>query len=141
MCEDVEEVNQSITNLTLMEAILEPQINSTEFGSIIINDDSYDYDILINTKGMVKKRQKKLSKNVHGTSHILSLLEAEYIYEEGIEKVIIGSGQEGILTLSDDAQRFFDQHHCKVEISPTPLAVDKWNKEVKKSIGLFHITC
>lgn len=120
---------------------MEPKINSTEFGNIIINDLSYDYDIQIDSHGTVKKRKKKLSKNVHGTSHILSLIEAEYIYEEGTEKLIIGSGQEGILTLSDDAQKFFDKHHCKVEISPTPLAVDKWNKAVKNTIGLFHITC
>ena len=120
---------------------MEPKISCSEFGNIIVGEMCYDYDIIIDTNGEIRKRQKKLSKNVHGTSHILSLLEAEYIYEDGTERIIIGSGQEGILTLSDDAQRFFDQKNCKVEIRPTPDAVDKWNRSEKKTIGVFHITC
>ena len=125
----------------IQEVKLEPKISSSEFGNIIVGEMCYDYDIIIDTNGEIKKRQKKLSKNVHGTSHILSVQEAEYIYEEGTERIIIGSGQEGILTLSDDAQSFFNKRNCKVEINPTPVAVDKWNKSEKKTIGVFHITC
>ncbi|MFA8342933.1 MAG: MTH938/NDUFAF3 family protein [Rhodothermaceae bacterium] len=120
---------------------MKPKVSSTQFGTIIINDQCYDYDIYIDASGKINKRMKKLSKKIHGTTHILSLPEAELIYEEGVEKIIIGSGYEGILTLSDDAKRFFEMHNCKVEINPTPVAVDNWNKEIKKSVGLFQITC
>lgn len=120
---------------------MKPVINSNDFGTVIINDTCYDYDIFIDIQGNVKKRMKKLSKKVHGTAHILSLLEAEYIYQEGVQKIIIGSGYEGILTLSDDAKHFFEKHNCAVEINSTPVAIDNWNKEKKKTIGLFQITC
>jgi len=123
------------------EEKLEPQVNSTQFGFIVINEQHYDYDIYIDAFGKINKRMKKLSKKVHGTTHILSLPEAELIYNKGVEKIIIGSGYEGILTLSDDAKRFFEMHNCKVEINPTPVAIDNWNKETKKSVGLFQVTC
>ncbi len=120
---------------------MKPSIDKTKFGSITIAGKKYEYDILIRLDGKVFKRKKKLSREIYGTSHILSLDEAKYIYEEGVENVILGSGQDGMLKLSDEAAAFFKDMKCKVELLPTPEAIEHWNDARGATIGLFHITC
>ena len=48
---------------------MKPTIDGTEFGSITISGELYEHDVLIRLSGKVKKRKKKLSKAVYGTSH------------------------------------------------------------------------
>jgi hypothetical protein len=120
---------------------MEPTIDKTKFGSITLAGERYEHDIQIRLNGKIRKRKKKLSKEVYGTSHTLSLAEAEFVYEEGAETIIIGSGQEGMLKLSDEAAAFFKKKECKVKLMPTPEAVHEWNKAKSPTIGLFHITC
>jgi len=40
---------------------MKPVINKTEFGSITVDEERYDHDIMITLDGKVKKRKKKLS--------------------------------------------------------------------------------
>ena len=120
---------------------MKPKIDKTKFGSITIAGEKYDHDILIRLNGKIENRKKKLSKEVFGTSHIISLSEAEYIYEEGVENIIIGTGQSGLVKLSDEAAAFFQQKNCSVELLPTPEAIHLWNNAKSLTIGLFHITC
>jgi hypothetical protein len=89
----------------------------------------------------VEKRKKKLSKAVYGTSHIVSLDEAKYIYEEGAERLLIGAGQQGLVKLSNEAAEYFQQSKCQVELLPTREAIQAWNKAAGAVIGLFHVTC
>jgi len=120
---------------------MKPHLDKTKFGSITIDGHSYDYDVLIRLNGSVEKRKKKLSKQVFGTSHTLSLAEAEFAYEDGAEKLIFGTGQSGAADLSPDAEAFFQRMGCQVQALPTPEALAAWNKTSGKLIGLFHITC
>jgi hypothetical protein len=120
---------------------LKPKINKTDFGSITIDGVKIDHDVIIRLDGQVKKRKKKLSKAVYGTSHKISLDEAKYVYEKGVNKIIIGSGQTGMVKLSEEAAQYFDKKNCKVKILPTPDAIQLWNDAKKGTIGLFHITC
>ena len=120
---------------------MEPEINRTSFGSITIGGVNYDHDIIIGLEGGIKKRKKKLSKAVYGTSHTISLDEAGFVYQEGAEGIIIGSGQYGVTELSGEAKAFFDQKNCRVELFATPDAMKEWNMAEGKWIGLFHITC
>jgi len=124
-----------------LEEKMKPKIDKTKFGTITVDGKKYEYDILIHLDGTVEKRKKKLSKEVYGTSHTISLAEAEYVYEEGAEKIIIGTGQSGMAGLSDEAVEFFKQKNCPVDLLPTPEAMERWNKAKGKTIGLFHITC
>lgn len=117
------------------------QINKTKFGLIQIEGIKYNHDVIIGLDGVVKKRKKKLSKAIYGTSHKVSLDEAQYVYEKGAELLIIGCGQYGVLYLSSEAEQFFKEKGIKVEISPTPEAIKIWNDTKGKAIGLFHVTC
>ncbi len=79
-------------------------IEKTSFGSITIDGKTYEHDVLIRLSEEIKKRKKKLSKRIYGTSHILSLDEAKHIYEKGCGVIIIGSGQHDSLRLSPEAE-------------------------------------
>jgi len=120
---------------------MNPVINSTQFGSITIEGKEYEKDVMIRLDGSVEKRNKKLSKEKYGTSHKVSLEEAENIYEEGAEKVIIGNGQHGVLELSDEAHQFFRKEECEVIIKPTPKAIKLWNEDKGNVVSMFHLTC
>jgi hypothetical protein len=120
---------------------MHPLIDKTKFGSITINGEKIENDVVIRLDGEVKKRKKKLSKRVYGTSHIVSLEEAEYIYEEGADSLIFGTGQSGMAVLSAEAANFFRDKSCQVKMLPTPEAILAWNESNGGVIGLFHITC
>jgi hypothetical protein len=120
---------------------MKPTIDSTRFGSITISGEDYAHDVLIRLDGQVRKRKKKLSKQVYGTSHILSLAEAEHVYEAGARQLIFGTGQSGAAGLSDEAAEYFRRKECLVETLSTPQAIQAWNETEGKVIGLFHVTC
>jgi len=120
---------------------VKPKISSTEFGSITIAGEVYDHDVQIGLDGQVKKRKKKLSKEVYGTSHTISLAEAKHIHDKGAEYLIIGTGQTGFVELSEEAAAYFKAKDCKVKLLRTPKAIDAWNEAEGAVIGLFHVTC
>lgn len=120
---------------------MKPRIDSTEFGSITIHGDRIEHDVLIRLSGDVEKRKKKLSKAVYGTSHIVSLAEAEFLFEKGIERLIVGAGQNGMVELSEEAAEYFRKKKVAVDLLPTPYAIAHWNKAHGSVIGLFHVTC
>jgi hypothetical protein len=122
---------------------MKPTIDRTTFGSITIDGHVFGHDVLIRRGGQVKKRKKKLSKAVYGTSHMLSLAEAKHIYEPGISRLIIGSGQEGNVQLSQEAAAYFGRKQCLVELLPTHEAIAVWNNAEGAGAvsGLFHVTC
>ncbi len=128
-------------SFSLRSVIMRPRIDSTKFGSITIDGSDIEHDVLIRLSGEIKKRKKKLSKAVFGTSHTISLEEAEYIFEKGAKRLIIGSGQNGMVTLSKEASEYFKKEEVRVELSPTPEAIHQWNKAKGSTIGLFHVTC
>ena len=120
---------------------MKPAIDNTGFGYITVEGSKIEHDIMIRLSGRVKKRKKKLSKAVYGTSHIVSLEEAQHIYQDGAERLIIGSGQEGMVRLSKEAVAYFKKKKCKVNVQPTPKAIKYWDKVKGAVIGLFHVTC
>ena len=117
------------------------RIDDTAFGEITINGKTYDHDVMIRLSGEVVKRKKKLSKKLYGTSHILSEDEAKFALEKGCALVVIGSGQDGNVRLSPEAEAYFAKKGCKVAIQPTPKAIGVFNSARGKKIGLFHVTC
>jgi hypothetical protein len=120
---------------------MKPKIDGTRFGSITISGEVVDHDVLIRQDGKVKKRKKKLSKAKYGTSHKVSVEEAKYIYEEAAERLIVGTGHNGMLDLSQEAAEFFREKECSVKLLPTPRAVKAWNTAHGRVIAMFHVTC
>ncbi len=120
---------------------MKPKLEKTSFGSITVDGQEYTHDILIRLDGTVEKRAKKLSKQIYGTSHKISLAEAVYIFQEGSDLLVIGTGQFGLVELSPEARQFFDEQSLAVVLAATAEALVVWNQEKGKVIGLFHVTC
>ncbi|MBE3559504.1 MAG: hypothetical protein IMW89_09790 [Ktedonobacteraceae bacterium] len=120
---------------------MRPQIDRTTFGSITIEGTTFVHDVVIRLDGKIKKRKKKLSKAIYGTSHTLSLDEARDIYEKGTDRLIIGTGQYDNVRLSAEATDYFNRKGCQVELLPTPAAIHAWNEASGAVAGLFHVTC
>jgi hypothetical protein len=117
------------------------KIDGTTFGEIVIDGKTYEHDVVIRLSGEIIKRKKKLSKRLYGTSHVLSKDEAKFLFEEGCEQIIIGSGQFGNVQLSPEAGAYFAKHDCQVLLKPTPEAIGAFNRSRARKIGLFHVTC
>jgi hypothetical protein len=96
------------------------KIDGTEFGSITIDGKTYEHDVVIHLSGKVEKRQKKLSKEQYGTSHIISKAEAKSVFEDGSDVLIIGAGQMGNVRLSPEASAYFERKGCRVILARTP---------------------
>jgi hypothetical protein len=120
---------------------MKPRIDAAQFGSITIEGQAFGHDVLIRLDGQVKKRKKKLSKAIYGTSHVISLDEARSIYQAGAERLIVGTGQYGMASLSEEAAAYFERKSCRVDLLPTPEAIQLWNEATGAVLGLFHITC
>jgi len=120
---------------------MKPTLKGTGFGWIDVADQRISHDILIRLDGKVTKRKKRLSKEIYGTSHTISLAEAVYIYQDGAQGLLIGAGQFGRVRLSPEAATFFQDKGCRVTILTTPKAVKAWDEAPSGTIGLFHITC
>jgi hypothetical protein len=120
---------------------MKPRIDRTMFGSVTVDGQVFEGDIIIRLSGEVKKRKKKLSKAVYGTSHIISLEEAKHVYQKGAERLVVGAGQYGLVVLSDEAVAYLDEHGCQVDVLPMKEALQVWNEAEGAVIGLFHVTC
>lgn len=120
---------------------MHPHIDQTTFGTITIDGIVFEHDVLLRLNGQVNKRKKNLSKAIYGTSHVISLAEAKYVYEQGAARLLIGTGQSDNVRLSDEAANYFRRKQCQVDLLPTPRAIAAWNERTGTIIGLFHVTC
>ena len=68
------------------------KIDSTQFGSINVDGETYAHYVVVRLSGKIKKKKKKLSKKMFGTSHMMSLPEAEFVYEKGSDLLVLGTG-------------------------------------------------
>jgi len=117
------------------------RIEHSEFGNITIDGKTYDHDVIISLSGDVRKQKKKLSKELYGTSHIISKAEAESVFEKGSNLLIVGSGQEGNVRLSPEAEAYLAKKECQVLLLPTQEAIKSFNKAQGHKIALMHVTC
>jgi hypothetical protein len=96
------------------------EIERTTFGTITIDGKTYEHDVIIRLSGEVARRKKRLSKKYYGTSHVLSKDEAKFVFENGCQQLILGSGQMGSVHLSPEAEAYFAEKGCTVLLQPTP---------------------
>jgi hypothetical protein len=116
-------------------------IDDTRFGSITVDGKTYDHDVVLRLSGNVEKRKKKLSKEKYGTSHIVSKDEVKFVYEDGCEIMIVGTGQHDNVRLSPESSEYLSKKGCKVVLQPTPEAIHSFNASRERKIGLMHVTC
>ena len=112
-------------------------IEGTTFGTITIDGKTYEHDVIIRLSGEVVKRKKKLSKKYYGTSHVLSKDEAKFVFENGCEQLILGSGQMGNVHLSPEAEAYFAKKAARYYCSPPPRRSVCSTSRMRRRLGFF----
>ena len=118
-----------------------PRISAAEFGEVVVDGEKKDNDIVVRASGKVKKRKKKLSRQVHGTAHEISEDEIKWVCKGSPELVVIGAGHHGQMTLSRDAHGWLQNEGIRVMILPSPEAAAAFNQATGPKALLLHVAC
>ena len=120
---------------------------STRFGSITISDQEYSHDVYLFPNQEIVKRDKSHSKRIRGHKE-LSLWELKLLLQGNPRYLVIGTGQTGILPLTQDSESWLasklEQENIVLIRDRTPLVLNKTNELLKQGMriaGIFHTTC
>ena len=127
--------------------MVEVNFESTRFGSITISNKEYPHDVYLLSNHQIVKRDKSHSKQIRGHKE-LSSWELNLLFEGKPRYFIIGTGQTGILPLSQETESWLasklEQENIVLIRDRTPLVLEKTNELLKQGeriAGVFHTTC
>ena len=116
------------------------KIDNYAFGSITVDGEVYHKDLWI-IDGIIKKRDKSIAKSKFGTSHRISKKELKKVLTPNTKRVIIGSGNSGLVSLTKKAQKYLEEQDIEVEMYKTGELIQR-NIEIRKTdAGILHLTC
>jgi hypothetical protein len=109
------------------------------FGSIEINGEAYEHDVVID-RGRIHKRKKKASRKFRQQfGHTPLSLEEEIPWK--CRRLIVGSGKHGALPVMDEVKREARRRDVDIAILPTDAAIKELGKNQKKTNAILHVTC
>jgi len=110
------------------------RLNSSRFGSITIDDVTYNHDVYILPSGEVEERKY---------GHTFTREQADHVLKENPDTVVIGKGTSGLASLSPEAKALLEEKGIEIVEVNTPDIADKFNKlsETKKVTAIIHVTC
>ena len=106
-----------------------------------MDGEAYEKDVWILADGAVKKRKKKLAKEVYGTSHRIGPDELAKVCRGKPEIVFVGTGQQGVAELTAEVREYLEKQGINYAVLPTPQIVASYNQCTKRKAALIHITC
>ncbi len=113
-------------------------IQEYRFGKMVIDGEAYDKDLVI-AKGKVIPNWWR------DKGHLLQLSDLKKVLEENQpEVVVIGKGQFGMMSISDEFLNFLHERNIELQHKKTGKAVQIFNKyynQGKDVMGAFHLTC
>ena len=118
------------------------KINSTDFGSIIIDDKKYNQVLIIGEK--VEEREYDKLKDFFGTSHKIGDWEVNELLRDNPEIILIGTGQNGMLAVDTKVIETISKKGIELIIEKTPEVIITYNKKIqegKRVNALIHTTC
>ena len=119
-----------------------PKINSTEFGSITIDDIKYSQVLIVGDR-VIEREYSKL-KELFGTSHKIGDWEIKELSNGSPEIIVIGTGQDAMLVVDESIVKALEDKGIKLIIEKTPQAIETYNILKLKGIivnSLIHTTC
>jgi hypothetical protein len=109
------------------------------FGSIRIDGETYDYDLVID-RGEIQKRKKKASKPYREAYNHTPLSVKENIPWR-CSRLVIGTGAEGLLPVMDEVRDEARARNVQLISVPTPEAIAILNRGGKATNAVLHVTC
>ena len=113
-----------------------PMIDRFEFGAIVIDGQTYNFDVTIFPDGAVEQWQ-------HKDEHVLRPKDADKIISAEPEVVIIGLGTVGNLKVRPKAEKRLQQAGIEVMAYKTNKACETYRelRNQRKVAAVLHITC
>jgi hypothetical protein len=110
------------------------KINSFRFGSLTINNKTYENDMTVHWDGELIPRE---------SDHTFSKGELIDLMIKGPETIIIGTGTADCVKVEKDAEKFAKSKNIELVVKKTPEAIEEFNKlsKNKKVIAVIHVTC
>jgi hypothetical protein len=110
------------------------KINSFRFGSLTINNKTYDTDMVVSWDGELIPRE---------SSHTFSKEELMDMLVKGPEVILIGTGTAGCVKIDKDVEDLAQSKNVEIMAKKTADAVDEFNKASKKKkiVAMLHVTC
>lgn len=119
-------------------------IEEYHFGSIIIDGQTYNYDVEVRWTGEILPWPRK-------EGHVIDAEDVKRAIDQNPEIVIIGTGEAGVATVTEAAKEAIKPKGIELIVDLTGEATKTFNiineeseeeeGEQKKAIGLFHLTC
>jgi hypothetical protein len=116
------------------------KIEDYAFGSITIDGEVYHKDLWI-VDGSIKIRDKSIAKSKFGTSHRISRKELKKVLTPKTRRVIIGSGNLGLVSLTNKAQTYLEEQNIEVEMVKTWELIQRNIEIGEYDSGIIHLTC
>jgi len=109
------------------------------FGSIRIDGENYDYDVVID-RGEVRKRKKKASKSFREEfGHTPLSVEESLPWK--CKRLVIGTGANGALPVMKEVQLEAERRQVELLVLPTQKAIEFLNQHPQATNAVLHITC
>ena len=112
-------------------------INSCSFGIMVINDKSYNSDLIIFPDKIINNWRRK-------KGHSLFVEDLAEVIQYKPEILIIGCGMSGIMVVPFITRDFLSNKGIHIIDANTDKACEIFNKQTKlnkKIVGAFHLTC
>jgi len=108
------------------------------FGSIRIDDITYNHDVVID-RGKVRKRKKKPSRKFrHAFGHTPLSTEEKIPWK--CRRLIIGTGT-GSLPVMTDVKREAKRRNVQLLVAPTSEAIKALRDKPDETNAILHVTC
>ncbi len=118
-----------------------PKVAFIRFGEARVGKKTYDYDLIVDPEGKVRKRKKKLAREEFGTSHKIGARELEAFCDNQLELLVIGTGRHGMVQLDESAVQLLENHGTEYRLLPSSEAAEAYNSARGRKALLLHVTC
>ena len=115
------------------------RIEKFSLGHLTIDGVTYDHDVVID-HGKVRKRVKKPSKRLRDAFDHTPLSAAEEIPWK-CRRLVIGTGADGSLPVTDDVKREAARRELELVILPTVEANEAPQQSPRRTNAVLHVTC
>ena len=114
------------------------RFENNSFGSIRIDGETYENDVVID-RGKVRKRKKKPSRKFRDAfGHTPLSIEEKIPWE--CQRLVIGTGT-GALPVMKEVKQEAKRRKIKLLVLPTDQAIKALKKNPDKTNAILHVTC
>ncbi len=114
------------------------KINGYSFGRMIVGEREFTSDLIIHPDGRIQDNWWR------SQGHNILPDDITTVLDVSPEKLVIGTGANGMMKVSESLVELCKSRGIKVEICPTAKAVTGFNEAVVAGTvvaGCFHLTC